>query len=1383
MDGPRPRPPNPPPPNRCPRAAAVLAAAAIVATAAAGPPGPSETARLARSLASLDREAAADHALDQLLPRDRADDRTLREATLALKAGEERRAFELLQSLLDRPHDTFGPPDSMTGRRPSLCEAAESLLAADAARLLRYRRRVAEEARRAAEDGDIDTLQRRFALTPIAIEAQLVAARIALDCGRFSEARRRAARLLARPAVLSRPQLDAAASLVQRANPGRSPSADRTVSLVSFTTAAPLPASDPPLLRPLWSLTHDAVDWANHPSAGGRLQTLAQTLQRGDHVGPRTAAIAGDVVYVRDFHGLSARALQDGHLLWRHRTRTPVAALLRQDTPRNALEATVLRDTTCGTPVVSGGRVYLVERHDCGAGLTVLDASTGSVCWRSDDGVALGPAVESPAGLLAVREREGVVVLDCLNAADGETRWSQSLSVPAVPAVGDELRPRMAVVPVVSGDTAVCGTHLGVTVAIDLNGGRLRWAVMDSDLTAGQGGRPRSAASRLNNPPAFANPPLVRDGVVYLMPPQSETIRAVSLESGHELWTADRRGAVTLAGPVSTPVGAVLVSLGERTLRGLDATDGGELFAVRTPPVRGRPVVDGSLVWAATNSGRMFAVSAEGGVMIDDRLMRAAAGNDATSEGAGHLTACGTAIIRCGAGGITVFPRLSAVRRDAAERIAAGEAVAAAVRLARVDLASGDPLAASQRLQRVLPAVVGKTGDEPVEHLLQESLLAVVGKTLERRQPDEAAESALATLAARAVTPTQHVQALLAEAEYAAACGDGERAAHAGIEVARAAVGDAAVTMLQRLDHGVRSDAVASRILRRCVDAGTLDPARSDALAGLSASASERVGEEILCRLLPRHPSTEPVRLRRAERLMRQQRWHEAELLLLTIEGDAARSTLARLYAIADRPRSAARQLLAAETPIEQAVLLTAENAADVRREFVRLTARRPAAATASIAVTEREPPPWANAYANPRSKVTAPPWAGFDLVDGGTAAPDRSVAELKLIDRTSAGAAVRSIPVPASYWHPTGRPHARAGHLLPLAAESVCGVSLLSGEVAWQTPAGATRGKVAVCTSALTVVQRRETLEAFDTATGELLWRRTDMDARGGLLRDEHGVFGDETALAFVESDGYSVVTLDPWTGDRTGRHPLTTAGEVMTRGTRVAGGHRLAYVVTDRSRPGKPECQLRVFDAASGHVQTLGRSRRVVVDAVDTPSGRLLAAMTCEGDLTVLPLSGRGERLSVAMGVDAGLDIAGVNVMVCGEMLVVDVCRVEASAQSVPTSTSLRTASRAVCGHLYGVRRGGPGGEVVWRADPGRGAILRGPEDSPVLLHLTRLRSRSRGRDVRRLTVLNVDDGRVLATADGLPPATWLRLSESPDRRTLRLEGAAAVAEVRLD
>ncbi|MFO1089380.1 MAG: PQQ-binding-like beta-propeller repeat protein [Hyphomicrobiales bacterium] len=215
------------------------------------------------------------------------------------------------------------------------------------------------------------------------------------------------------------------------------------------------------------------------------------------------------------------------------------------------------RDRLISPPIIVGGRVFVLDAE---ANLSAFDASTGAVVWRrsvaregKDAEGAFGGGIASENGVLYVATGFGEVM--AVDPAQGGEVWRRRLDTPirAAPTVADG---RMYVI-----------TVSNEVVAISTVGGDVLWRHDGSG----------EQASLLS-----ASSPAVSGGMV-VVPFTTGEIAALDQDHGSLLWS----DSLASSDPTNS-----LANLND---------------------VAGRPVIDGSTVFAIAHSGRLSAMELKDG--------------------------------------------------------------------------------------------------------------------------------------------------------------------------------------------------------------------------------------------------------------------------------------------------------------------------------------------------------------------------------------------------------------------------------------------------------------------------------------------------------------------------------------------------------------------------------------------------------------------------------------------------------------------------------------------------------------------------------------------------------------------------------------------------
>ena len=178
-----------------------------------------------------------------------------------------------------------------------------------------------------------------------------------------------------------------------------------------------------------------------------------------------------------------------------------------------------------GTPVLSGGKLYLLTRQGTDEVILCLDAATGKELWKNSYAAAAvaGPSASAhpgPRSTPAISNGKVVTfgvtgILSCVNAADGKLLWRKENATNAWPQFYTGTSPLLT--------DGMCIIHVGKKddgqmIALDLNTGNEKWK------WTGEG-------------PAYSSPSVMTIGGTKLLIATTEkNIMALGLSDGKLLW-------------------------------------------------------------------------------------------------------------------------------------------------------------------------------------------------------------------------------------------------------------------------------------------------------------------------------------------------------------------------------------------------------------------------------------------------------------------------------------------------------------------------------------------------------------------------------------------------------------------------------------------------------------------------------------------------------------------------------------------------------------------------------------------------------------------------------------------------------------------------------
>lgn len=303
-----------------------------------------------------------------------------------------------------------------------------------------------------------------------------------------------------------------------------------------------------------------------------------------------------------------------------------------------ALEHLVTEGSPLEEVVPSG----LDESEGATTYLYARDLHTGRIAWRAG-----GPPAEEPPGLPAagvfffgpptpdgeelfvVGEREGDILLFCLEAETGLVRWEQLLAAAGRRLEGDHVRRSWAAPVAVRGSLVICPTTAGWLTAVDRMSRNILWSVRlvprapvgpeadESELFFDSPHREGSLDERW--PPL--QPILLRDRVIVApieLPDESGNVSpqllCFDLNSGDKLWGMPKEQLVGVIGATEE-----LVYLFDRfSVRAVNTSTGVQAWTCPIEDaIAGRPLLTPSGIVVPMQSGTMVRVAATDGKVIE----------------------------------------------------------------------------------------------------------------------------------------------------------------------------------------------------------------------------------------------------------------------------------------------------------------------------------------------------------------------------------------------------------------------------------------------------------------------------------------------------------------------------------------------------------------------------------------------------------------------------------------------------------------------------------------------------------------------------------------------------------------------------------------------
>ncbi len=275
------------------------------------------------------------------------------------------------------------------------------------------------------------------------------------------------------------------------------------------------------------------------------------------------------------------------------------------------------------------------DKFSMSSSLAARDMTSGKLVWKigrghgDNDFIKTARFISTPTvadGLLyvIVIQSQGFTLV-CLDARDGRFRWKTFLSqLPMTAMAGwGQMQPNYeAAPPVIEGNRVFCSTDAGVIAAADADSGQILWARQYAggvtDPQAALRGEVIAAATGYPH-----NRSMVRGGVLYVLPSDSNDVLVLDAGSGKILWRKFREGQRYLAGlvPVS-PTGGTSASdlvsqliLCSPSAVALAASDGQQLWRAARHDLMGRPALTRDRLYSCAPREGILAFSVADGAL------------------------------------------------------------------------------------------------------------------------------------------------------------------------------------------------------------------------------------------------------------------------------------------------------------------------------------------------------------------------------------------------------------------------------------------------------------------------------------------------------------------------------------------------------------------------------------------------------------------------------------------------------------------------------------------------------------------------------------------------------------------------------------------------
>ena len=771
----------------------------------------------------------------------------------------------------------------------------------------------------------------------------------------------------------------------------------------------------------------------------------------------------------------------------------------------------------------------------------------------------------------------------------------------------------------------------------------------------------------------------------------------------------------------------------------------------------------------------------------------------------GNLVAYRDVLVSIGPRQMTVFPQAAPLlqqTRAAADGL--DPQASEVIRVAELELILGKTAAAVTRLRHVLsdPAMAQ-------EHAHAQTLMREVLELTLAADP-EAGPAVMEQWNQLAHTPVDRVRFLMRKAGWQWERQDFEGVFRSACEIDAlnvrrllsphddanrwvSAHSWAAGVMTRLKMHRHRQTASASSAAGDAVSAG-LDTAMRACLKAGDVESLRR-----FLAVYASWPQAEPVRATLAERLIGEGALQEAELLLLENRQSrnprvaaGATQALLLLWDHLGLHVEAARLLEEMNQRYADVALSESETGSDFFRRFpgsdLTLSAYRrmmgPDWPIERVHISEQRwidiDPSLQEVYGRYRRRYFTPENGSFHLLDRGVMGD----GALTVVDKHS-GAIAGSLHLPARHSYPSASHSTYAGHLVPVVGTGTMhGLSLLEfadRKPLWNamfTPPGQPLDlvKAGPAGRRFCTFQSRRNLLAVESATGRLLWLRSDIVSPSGLDVDrEAGLLGDDKALVLFSADRATYATY------------RTSTGEMLRQGTLNVDvryplrpfGRKLFYVGKDADSR-----RLRIWDPLTGRFD-LDEPFRGLVLAAKTPD-RELAFVVSPARLRIMDVDAQEVRLDVQLNPALLIGLQHIQVFGDHDRYYLNVAQrrngVSAKQLSEPLSDTFLPASH-IQGRLVAINRST--GRVLWQRLMPACTVLRfNAMRMPFLVTMSRVSRRvGNRRPTLLIEILDGATGDTLGLRNDLSPDRFVRAWYDTQRGRIELHGLSSRIDLNFD
>lgn len=825
----------------------------------------------------------------------------------------------------------------------------------------------------------------------------------------------------------------------------------------------------------------------------------------------------------------------------------------------------------------------------------------------------IGPPLAVHGRLFCVTESAGDLSAVALNPETGAVIWKQRIAYTQRAISIDSPRQRLSCTPTYANGILICPTNNSVLVALDAFDGSLVWGAFDGNSDRYQPNRRGIRFSSRQKPlgnTAFTTAPVVEGDRIFYRPRYSNSVQCFDLNTGERKWSSPSQpGREDIDQCVATATDEIVVTLGSSFIRGLNPEDGTEVWFTPLQSIAGRGIRSGDNYLLPVDTGRVLTIDIATGQTVGysrshDNFVQSAPTRqtDGLPRGwtPGNLAAVGPWIVSTRPDRIDLLPQVGSLLKTTQLRIGnLPPQPADQLMMAELNLAMGQLIPARNNLYSLLDRSAAADVHPYAESLMRELLY------LDLSRPANREKQILAELSTYSKTTSDRARYLVHQSRFDVKTGN-HKQLMATTQELQQLMTDRPLNISADDYHQVSALAWTNGMTDQIIESAddtTLKRLSNDYQTAFHELASPSTPPQQL--LAFARSSGSPVmnsaRVLAANRLSDGAEFQRAEILLLrnaespdTTVAVEATVTLAKLWNRLGL--SGAALLLVNELQYKHSLTDELRSRLVTARKELSSTASGRRAAEQMAPIRHRVFNANITAAVEDKYQILGEPLDSaqslFPLLSNAFhvfRSPGRQTTDLFFVDRVS-GAVVGRFKCPASHSAPEervnrGLRNINCGHYFPVGLYgTVKAVSLLKSDVSipfWESRFDDLGIKTVNKSAPLAIgpagpgfcsFQTHDTLTVLDPFDGSLLWSRSDIPGKGGLIRNpEMGLFGDDKAIVLLAADNSTYTVYRTSTGEQIRETSLQTASLQQRR----VMGRKLMFV----SGTGK-ETRFKVWD-----------------------------------------------------------------------------------------------------------------------------------------------------------------------------------------------------------